>query len=73
MMTNDDLERIGWWKSARKCPFCGNGTKSLFLNICDDGKGWYISCEMSDYGCGATGPIGGPITDAVNYWNGKTE
>ena len=73
MMNKEDAERLGWWKRARNCPFCGNGAKSLFLNIFDTNGGWYISCEISDYGCGRSGPICQTITDAVNYWNGKME
>lgn len=60
------------WKKVRNCPFCGNGKKSLFLN-CDGnhtGSVFWISCETSDFGCGATGPVAATPEEAAAAWNG---
>lgn len=60
------------WKKVRNCPFCGNGKKSLFLN-CDgflSESVFWISCDTSDYGCGATGPEAATPEDAADAWNG---
>lgn len=64
------------WNRVHRCPFCGNGTKSIFINPVNGdydhpSGGWYLSCDTSDYGCGCTGPIGQTEDDAIDYWNGK--
>lgn len=58
------------WKKVRNCPFCGNGKKSLFLNGNNAGSCFWISCDTSDFGCGATGPEAATPEEAAAAWNG---
>lgn len=58
------------WKKVRNCPFCGNGKKSLFLNGNRVGSLFWISCDTSDFGCGATGPEAATPEEAAKLWNG---
>ena len=68
------------WDRVNRCPFCGNGLKSVFIiperaggwdDFDGDIQGFYVSCETSDNGCGGTGPVGVTIDDAIDWWNGK--
>jgi len=60
------------WEKVRNCPFCGNGKKSLFLNGDGNHTGsvFWISCDTSDFGCGATGPEAATPEEAAAAWNG---
>lgn len=61
------------WKNVRNCPFCGNGKKSLFMVSDDFGSAFWIACETSDFGCGATGPVAATPEEAAKLWNGVRE
>lgn len=63
----------GDWKKMRNCPFCGNGKKSLFMASDRFGSSFWIACETSDYGCGATGPEASTPEEAAKLWNFEPE
>lgn len=69
-MTNDDAERIVWWKRARKCPFCGK-RKSLEINYEKSDGMYWVWCDYDSFpaGCGASGPAASTIAGAVAAWN----
>lgn len=52
------------------CPFCGR-TGSLFVR--QDGNSFFVICDISDYGCLATGPEAGTLEEAVELWNRRAE
>ncbi len=60
-------------KRMRRCPFCGSGEARLFIlpfsGDYDSPWGWFVSCETSDYGCGASGPVRLTKDEAVEAWN----
>lgn len=62
-------------KRMRRCPFCGSGEARLFIlpfsGDYDNPSGWYVGCETSDYGCGASGPIEWTKEAAVEAWNNR--
>lgn len=53
------------------CPFCGAGSGKLFINHYR-GTTFWISCETSDFGCGATGPECGSPEEACEAWNRRS-
>lgn len=55
----------------KHCPFCGAGSGKLFINHYH-GKCFWISCEPSDGGCGATGPECGSPERACEAWNERS-
>lgn len=61
------------WDRVARCPFCGNGLHSVFIMPVsyDYEEGFYVGCEMSDSGCGGSGPIKETIDEAIDAWNGK--
>ncbi len=64
---DDDIVR------CTRCPFCGSTARRLFVvpfsGDYDKPDGWYVCCEPSDYGCGATGPAMSTQHDAIEEWN----
>lgn len=61
------------YRELRPCPFCGSPERRLFVvpfsGDYDHPEGWYVSCEISDYGCGSTGPVRQTREEAIEEWN----
>lgn len=55
----------------KPCPFCGAGSGKLFIHH-EHGRWFWISCEPSDYGCGATGPECDSPEEACEAWNRRS-
>lgn len=58
---------IEYGDKMNPCPFCGSGSGRLFIHH-QDGFFW-VSCDTSDYGCGATGPESDSPEGACEEWN----
>lgn len=54
----------------KPCPFCGSGSGKLFIHHYR-GESFWISCNTSDYGCGASGPECGSPEEACEAWNNR--
>lgn len=62
---------IEYFDNIKPCPFCGSGSGRLFISH-HNYEAFWISCEPSDYGCGATGPESDSPDGACEEWNRRS-
>ena len=54
------------------CPFCGSGSRRLFIEDSVTGSFFWVECATSDNGCGACGPIATLPEYAIKFWNKRS-
>lgn len=68
---NERISKCYLKYEPKPCPFCGAGSGKLFINHYH-GISFWISCERSDFGCGANGPECGSPEEAIEAWNKRS-